>query len=162
MGYTHYFPQRRDFTPNEWMDVRTAAKRIIDTAKAEGVVVCFEYDAADKPPVTDAKLIRFNGVGDDGHETFIVYRRVSDMGATWEVYANELKTRGEIFNFCKTAAKPYDVVVTAILAAIDLMAPGALGIESDGEAANWEEGVRLANRALKGHVIPNPLGAAAP
>ena len=47
MGYTHYFPQRRDFTFDEWFAITGAARQIID---ATNVRLAFEFDQPNKPP----------------------------------------------------------------------------------------------------------------
>ncbi len=62
------------------------------------------------------------------------------------------KDHDDSFNFCKTARKPYDEIVTAILAVVDKLAPGALEIGSDGDESDWEEGLALAKKAGYGSV----------
>jgi len=62
---------------------------------ASDVPVCREYDSPGESPQIDDRLVAFNGVEDDGHETFWVDR-------------NE-----PVWAFCKTARKPYDEIVVA-------------------------------------------------
>lgn len=154
MGYTHYFPHMRDFTDAEWEEIKTAAVAIIATAK---IPLAWEYTEPKMPPQVDAEQIRFNGVGENGHETFVVSRSLTKLAKRWDYYAEQYKERGYVFVFCKTALKPYDVVVTAVLSAIADLAPGALDIDSDGEPQDWRAGVALANQALKGQHITNPI-----
>lgn len=133
MGYTHYHPQGRDFTAAEWQRLTDAATKIV-AEFGQGVTaapLAWEYDEPTKPPQIDGDVIRFNGVGEDGHETFLLTR-----------------IREPYFTFCKTARKPYDVVVVAILIAADAIAPGALAIGSDGDADDWQAGLTLASRAI--------------
>lgn len=52
---------------------------------------------------------------------------------------------GEEFGFCKTAARPYDVVVVAVLALAAHY--GLAEVSSDGEPADWQAGVALARSA---------------
>lgn len=74
-------------------------------------------------------MIRFNGMGENGHETFL------------------FKLDSEKFNFCKTARKPYDLPVCKILLVLKHYMPN-LELSSDGfseggyEECNWPEAVK--------------------
>lgn len=127
----------RPFTADEWRHLSNAVKKIIRTT---AYPIAKEYDEPNQPPTITDGLIAFNGVGDDGHETF------------W------LERHGHGFNFCKTAEKPYDVVVVATLIVADAIAPGVLLISSDGDPAEWEPGLTLARQALPNHVLAIPKG----
>lgn len=85
-----------------------------------------------KVPLEDVEIsdevIQFNGVGDDGHETFYI-NPVPEV-PSW---------RDTAFDFCKTARKPYDVPVAMILLAIDHFMPTVMTISSDGW---WDEDTR--------------------
>ena len=61
----------------------------------------------------DGVSIRFNGVGELSHETFMVDRIYRD------------------FEFCKTNRKPYDLAVCSVLILVSLYADGG-EISSDG------------------------------
>ena len=98
MGYTHYWSNDRSFTAAEWREVQKVARKVIKTAKAQGIALQFESDNS-RPPFVGHDVIRFNGPGDDGHETFYLTRTADE------------------FSFCKTARKPYDAAVVAILQA---------------------------------------------
>lgn len=85
--------------------------------------------------------VDFNGIGDDGHEPFVF---PGEPG----------------FNFCKTAYKPYDEVVTAcLLVARDHFPPKVLAISSDGEWADWGKGEKL-YRSVFGRSPKYPFGEA--
>lgn len=92
MGYTHYFEVK--FSDNGWekfrKDVRKLFKSLPETVKIQR-----EYDN-DSRPLNGKDKIVFNGVGDDGHETFWL-----DKNGEWA--------------FCKTAQKPYDLAVCCVL-----------------------------------------------
>ena len=85
--------------------------------------------------------ISFNGVGEDAHETFVLTPKETG------------------FTFCKTARKPYDTLVVAILCLADLTFPGLLSISSDGDSGDWEEGLLLARLVNPGAVIPAEVEA---
>lgn len=133
MGYTHYWKVSKPIPLKAWELICDDAERII---AASPVPLAWEYDEPKKSPEVKRKnadggaaLIRFNGVEDDGHETFFFEQAATN------------------FSFCKTAAKPYDVVVCALLAAITDRAP-MVKVSSDGVLNEWQEGLDLAKKAL--------------
>lgn len=80
--------------------------------------------------------------GDCSHETFRVER-------DWEPekWQTNWQTEG-IFSCCKTAYKPYDILVTACLIALKQHFPDVFTITSDGESHDWEDGRRLCQHVL--------------
>lgn len=138
MGYTHYWSQSRKFTQPEWIAIRKAAQAIVDETDAE---LCWEYDKPEKPLQIDAIAIRFNGAEDDGHETFMLTRSVP--------FPPEYRKDEPDFQFCKTARKPYDTPVAAILMATRTIVPDAFEWSSDGwaEEDDMQAAVKLANAA---------------
>ncbi len=119
MGYTHYFDQQRDFTDDEWEHIGRLFKMILDEArKTHTIELQLEYN--DPAPIqVDDTSIRFNGVEDDGHETFYIQ-----------------KEHMKEYNFCKTARKPYDLAVCLMLIIANEHANGALKIGTDGD---WDD-----------------------
>ncbi len=133
MGYTHYWKTTAPIPDDVWQLICGDAEKIILLSPAKLV---WEYDEPNKlPEVKRVKAdggdtcIRFNGVGDDGHETFFFEQHATD------------------FSFCKTAQKPYDVAVCAVLAAI-ADRTSLVKVSSDGDPSEWEEGLALARQAL--------------
>ena len=61
------------------------------------------------------------------------------------------------FNFCKTAAKPYDLVVTAILVLAEHFSEGHFKVSSDGDPEDWAEGLALAREVVPGVELPAGL-----
>lgn len=134
MGYTHYWTAPRTLTAEEWSMVRRATTAVVD---ASGVWIG-EGMGDFRGPRMSNERIHLNGQASIGldHETFTLTRR---------------QTHGD---FCKTARKPYDTVVAALLAF--MACKFGYRVDSDGGPEDWEPGCRLASRAL-GEVIPNPL-----
>lgn len=92
MGFTHYWKQANDVDDAKWDAFCRDVRAIIDESN---IAVVREYDnPEERPLISDTKIV-FNGIGEDGHETFWVDR--SEHG----------------FGFCKTARKPYDEIVVA-------------------------------------------------
>lgn len=133
MGYTHYFGPK-SFKPAEFNSIVKASKEVIRIVTEEmKIPIVYEYDETDKPPVCEGELIRFNGADDDGHETFSL-----DVN------------NGR--DFCKTARKPYDIAVTAVLCLAHHY--GGLDVASDGDPEDWEDGLALAQRIEPKCVMP--------
>lgn len=120
MGYTHYWRKtdKSHKLQEEWTTALTHAVNVIQAC---------HHIVVDQ---RDWDTFSINGIDDDAHEDFRLPREVDQLDG---------------FDFCKTAAKPYDVVVTAILAIMHHFAPGALEISSDGTPEEWEEGLKLAS-----------------
>lgn len=110
MGYTTYW-KKLSFTDANWEKLRKDVRKLLKTLP-EGVKVQREYDK-DSRPLIGKDAIAFNGVGDDGHETF------------W------LDKNETAFSFCKTARKPYDLAVCGVLMLASIHATSG-EISSDG------------------------------
>ena len=80
-------------------------------------------DAADNQ--IDEEEVRFNGVGDNGHETFYLSR------VQFPRYNRTDKSK--YFNFCKTARKPYDKYVVKVLILMEKYFGDDVEIDSDGD-----------------------------
>ena len=113
MGYTHYWTLQNGLEQADWNKFLEVAREIIKTAQDAGVRL--EDNSSDS-------AIFINGVGEQAHETFLM--RTDDVG----------------FNFCKTAEKPYDSVVTAILILAKTVFKNDIEVSSDGSWSNWQGG----------------------
>lgn len=82
----------------------------------------------------------FNGCQEDAHETFSVDRSGGKSYSSPD-------EKGRVFNFCKTARKPYDGAVTACLIALKHYFGDAVSIGSDGYGDEWEPGRQLCQKA---------------
>lgn len=128
MGFTRYWEVKEPADPHMF---KQATDDIAEMLKEEGVwgdSVVYDLDMVNLPPMVDEYEIWFNGVGDDGHETFIAS---SDPGT----------------GFCKTARKPYDLYVAAALMLLKHHLGDVIEIDSDG-GNNEEEAEALAFRYM--------------
>lgn len=81
--------------------------------------------------------------GDCSHETFSLEQKDS----TDEKYKQPDKT-GKLFQFTKTAYKPYDLAVNICLIIAKHHLKDQIKVSSDGEMVNWEEGMQLCQHFL--------------
>ena len=118
MGYTHYWRTDGGLVIDDetYAKIVEGIKQISATAQEAGVEISEDYEADE---------LYINGVGQYEHETFIFAKTLDE------------------FNFCKTAGKPYDMVVTASLIYAKKILGDALTIKSDGRWLDWGDGVLL-------------------
>ena len=103
MGYTNYWECETDFTDEEWKAVCNEAQYMkeIDSSYPENmfrtldIVVHFQVNDIVKGKFKNE--ICFNGVADNGCETFYLNNKATD------------------FSFCKTNELPYDIYVWHLL-----------------------------------------------
>ena len=76
MGYTHYWTQTKDFTREEWVQIREDMEALLkDVEHVQGIPLANGMgEPGTSPEISDDK-IWFNGVGDDSHETFCLNRK---------------------------------------------------------------------------------------
>jgi hypothetical protein len=130
MGYTHYWKLKVQPHPDHWASLCDMSRRIVRQAIAKGIPLQYEMDQ-ERAPQIDEAAIRFNGVGRDGHETFFIANSPTE------------------FEFCKTARKPYDAAVVAVLMAAETLLIGfEWSSDGDGESDAFEEGIALLRSAL--------------
>jgi hypothetical protein len=156
MGYTHYTYRPRKNAGSAYFFGKLAldAKKICDYANANGIRIR-NGNGEGEPEFTefyfsingDAEAFTSDG-RDLAHETFY-----------WAGIPSQPKHReGEpdFFEFCKTAYKPYDAVVTAILIRAKTIYGSCVRISSDGEWQEWQAG-RDMYEAIFGEVAECPF-----
>jgi len=133
MGYTHYFTPKT-VTDDKWKEFVDTCKKLhknlpskTDTAggyfEDDDLVIC-GGQGRDEPKF-DLDGIWFNGNESKNldHETFSIERERHN------------------WNFCKTARKPYDLLVVACLIAANEIL--GYDVSSDGEWEEWKAGIKL-------------------
>lgn len=141
MGYTHYWTQPKDYTAKDWKQIGEDIGAILkDVQHVQGISLALEYDQPGTEPAIEAEIIRFNGLGEDGHEGFYITRKRA---------LENWQTKDRLgWAFCKTARKPYDIAVTAVLCYLASLEKKPWSVSSDGEGRDWLEGVNLARRCV--------------
>jgi hypothetical protein len=150
MGYTHYFRRDKRNVGSAWMfgNLALDAKKIIEQAKSEGIEICGPMGTGE-PEFTEAHFA-FNGTQVNGfdHETF--WWEALPEQPEWQTkHFAKSDEKNDIFDFCKTAYKPYDAVVTAVLIRAKHWYGELVKIGSDGDwDGDWQEGRALYERVF--------------
>lgn len=133
MGYTHYWERNVSVENKEqYGKLALDAKKIVEFAKAKGIKIAdWEGQILDGNEWTESRF-DLNGYRDESHETFIWQAQVAEPSF--------MPNEGYSFDFCKTARKPYDCVVTAILCRAKYHYGDSIKISSDGYWADWKSG----------------------
>lgn len=133
MGYTNYWRRKRDFTIEEWALIRKDVLDVIVHCDRKKIPLALESDFPNSGPRVNGSVVQFNGVGKDGHETFVVTRKMPEI-QPWQLS----RETGETFDFCKTARKPYDLAVCLVLLSCVRRSP-SIRVSSDGDwdAREW-------------------------
>lgn len=120
MGYTHYWNLKKKPSNYKegWLNVQLDIQKILRVKSND--IILRGGDGSSSPEFTN-EFICFNGDGSKGldHETFY-FDGVTD------------------FSFCKTARKPYDLIVCLILISLKNNIEG-FDFSSDGDKDEWEE-----------------------
>lgn len=132
MGYSHYFTRDQDCPPEWWAALCEDFRKLQATAVLlnQPLPIQAEYDDSSPPEISD-QHIRFNGIGNDGCETF---------------YLTRSGVAGRGFQCCKTNQRAYDIAVTALLCLVHYHAPDVWRILSDGSVIDWIPGLTLARQ----------------
>jgi len=151
MGYTHYWDTNS--IQGQAQQQEKSFKRAI--TQCQKIIQGYNTSLKSQDPKHYARLagysahaqinqyggLSINGVQEEGHESFDIREHFNQ------------NTEGD---FCKTAQKPYDVVVVACLATLKHYLKEGFNVSSDGDAADWADGVKLANKILGLKSIKTP------
>lgn len=128
MGYTHYFGYNC-ISQKDWEEQLDSMQMMFDYCKDHSeTIIQKDYDDP-SPPIFDKFSIAFNGKEDLGHETFFFCPQSDD------------------FHFCKTARKPYDLLVCCTLIILKHHFPH-FSFSSDGKFHNqlWLNAFQLVEK----------------
>lgn len=153
MGYTHYWYRPPTLEAERFAAFARDVQALLDALpdhtgllwpSANRTVVICGGDGTGEPVITDARVI-LNGCDefalDEAHEGFCVEREFDPEGWTcWDEH-------GRAIEFCKTARKPYDLLVTAALIALKARFP-EVEVRSDGDVQDWAAGRTLYERVI--------------
>lgn len=139
MGYTHYWhrPVGKDFEAEKW---KTFVNEVKILSKALPSDIKLGDGLGEKPFKLEKDRIWFNGIGDESHETFGIERVCPPQ-------VDYRRGESELFSFCKTARKPYDLMVTACLLRLKYYFPYTR-VTSDGHYKDWEPAREFIKKVL--------------
>lgn len=140
MGYTHYWaylPEHDQFR-ERWPRMVLDAKKVLDHVTTAWRIALRGADGYDTPTLTEG-AIGFNGcrqAGEDYEGFWLTYGPPGPTSRPW-MY-EEYRGRGFVWDFCKTAQRPYDLAVCAVLLRCHTLAPEVFAIGSDGSwGTDW-------------------------
>jgi len=148
MGYTHYAcrPVKNAGSAYFYGKLALDAKKLCDYANANGIRIR-NGEGLGEPEFTEFSFSingDAEGFSEDGrdlaHETF--------YWAGIPTHPKHREGEPEFFSFCKTAYKPYDAVVTAILIRAKHIYGSCVSISSDGNWQDWQAGRELYERVF--------------
>jgi len=154
MGYTHYFSHKQTKIKT-WGKIQKDCQKLLAKMPAHSGSSGGHYDNeplllngcfAHEEPQFTKNFIHFNGSDESyiwakdsdhcselSHETFRI-DRVPDAKET--------------FHFCKTARKPYDLMVQACLLVYKHHSPETMELGSDGDPDDWKEAEKFVKDVL--------------
>ena len=142
MGYTHYWRQYDGFNSDKW-DTLVQHSLYLQAAV---------YSSAKLADVEMSDFqISFNGVSPQNHETFTLDRAMPPPNLT-----DRLPEKDHFFSFCKTAQKPYDLMVMCVLLVANDLEPDVITYATDGAESDWQPAVDLVNKVCDLDVSFNP------
>ena len=136
MGYTHYWNIYQTIIPQDiWRSFASDFIKILPQFMDK-----LDHETDQKFDI-NGNDIRFNGIGEESHETFTINRK----NPMEKSYDGEIK----YFDFCKTARKEYDIAVCCALIVAKKHFGDIINISSDGNNEELEEANSLCKNILK-------------
>ena len=170
MGYTHYWERQKRYSRQDFNKVVSDCHKLIDYYSncstsftpyggqefclADGTGEKMDKHEFLKANSHSSGFIRFNGRtkdfnGLDGsHETFMFDRVITSKHYFATSRHPIKKTTKFYFECCKTAQKPYDLMVCACLIIMKYHLERDIAVRSDGEADDWGHAVDFVNDVL--------------
>lgn len=139
MGYTHYWYKIKELDQTKFRDFMDDFETILPHFNN------FLATSGDQALEIGLNLLYFNGIEEQSHETFMFTRVVENK--KYLQYHND-DTKTHIFDFCKTAEKPYDIAVTSALIIAKKHFGDDIIISSDGVREEWYQAITLCEEKL--------------
>jgi hypothetical protein len=153
MGYTHYWTFRRPAkgeakaTEKKYQAALKECSRFVLKYQSEALGDARLSGFTAHTPIGTYGGLKVNGKGENAHEDF--YMR--------EHFKQNLEQASSA-SFCKTAQKPYDIVVTACLTILKAHLGDLIEVHSDGDKDDWKPCRALILLYLrKVYAIPNTI-----
>ena len=147
MGYTHYYSRPAALGMDRFTAFSKDADRRLSAVAEQGIALAGPMGRPDTVPEANPNHVAFNGAGDEGHEGFLlecIYKPYTTQQPD-DRYDDGIERH---FDCCKTARKPYDLAVTAVLIAAKRHFGTDILVSSDGEGSEWDPARDLCQDAL--------------
>ena len=150
MGYTHYYKVQKTYDEDLFAKIARDFQKVVDGNPEEKCLA--GYDGTGKAEITD-KIICFNGIGDESHESFRLEQSMSneeveDQKKIFSLRSKDIKPDTKFFTFTKTAEKPYDIYVQTALIIAKHYLKTKIDVESDGDNDRWDDASALCTKVL--------------
>lgn len=125
-----YKPYRHYWRFSENPSSFSTSKIVDDMKKIQNIFKQIKIQAGnvdDDPPIVNDKLIKFNAIGKDAGQTFLLQLK---------------KNEGLKFEYCKTDKKPYDIYVAFALISCMNHCRHIFEVKSDGVRQEWQAYVK--------------------
>ena len=131
MGYTHYWYTKGEEPLEKFDEYAKDCEQLCNHFMQTTNHIIRDYDGTGHPEFSKDK-VAFNGDRhmDRGHESFVMRAKPSD------------------FDFCKTARKPYDLLVQACLVVLKHKYGSRVRINSDGDLSEWQDAMAMVSEVL--------------
>lgn len=146
MGYTHYWNINPEANEARYKKALKDCVKIVEHGTKKGILA--GWDGKGKPEIKNG--LSFNGKAPKDYESFTL------PGKPMDVLKGDFVQKdkdGYVFNFCKTAQRPYDIYVTACLATMRSHLGRDFKISSDGGEEAFKEGQEFADQILGKNVL---------
>ena len=137
MGYTHYWTIFQEEIPQDiWRSFASDFIKILPQFMDK-----LDHETDQKFDINGNHII-FNGIGEQGHETFSMnIKNPMEKSHTGRI---------EYFDFCKTARKEYDIAVCCALIIAKKHFADIIRVASDGsEEDGWDKAKELCQKVLR-------------
>ena len=139
MGYTHYWYKVRELSHDDFDSFVRDFNKVLPNFRS------LLDQSGDCPLEISKDFVYFNGIEEQAHETFH-FERVIEKRDFEQFENNETKTH--LFDFTKTAQKPYDIAVCSALIIAKKHFGSDIHISSDGDNDEWTESKALCQKIL--------------
>ena len=137
MGYTHYWTIFQEEIPQDiWRSFASDFIKILPQFMDK-----LDHETDQKFDINGNHII-FNGIGEEGHETF----SMNTKNKMEESHTGNI----EYFDFCKTARKEYDIAVCCALIIAKKHFADIIRVASDGsDEDGWDKAKELCQKVLR-------------
>ncbi len=132
MGFTRHWHRKLHLPDDGW---KLMLDDMLLVWSAADVPIAYDFNVPAQVPIVGrdgsypdmGSIVRFNGIGEDGHETVLVQQH-------WEMgFLEKARTTTQLgpdwrWDFCKTNRKPYDTVLCCLLACMKRRMPNDVAL----------------------------------